>query len=291
MINNLPTSPSSCLDEACKLAAVLGDKFGIYPKVGVEIEFYLQSTEVDNDITADQILDFTKYFDKFGYKLLVEESENQFELVLDFSDKIEEFCQHIDSCKELLKKVAIEFQMEAVFPPSQSCYKTDAGIHFHLSLHNFEGKNIFAGEEVENGSMISKIAGSILDILQESIYYLCGDNELEYRRFMPSKTSPSTVSWGKNNRTVALRVPTSAIENKRLEFRVPSAAVSHKKVIFWLLFAVARAMHKMTKVFPIIYGDANDAQYAQESLPTSLKEAKEYDNFRKVYANTMKYFT
>ena len=50
-----------------------------------------------------------------------------------------------------------------------------------------------------------------------------------------------------NNRTVALRVPTSAIENKRLEFRVPSAAVSHKKVIFWLLFAVARAMHKKTK--------------------------------------------
>jgi glutamine synthetase len=85
-------------------------------------------------------------------------------------------------------------------------------------------------------------------------------------------------------------VPTSAIENKRLELRVPSAAVAHEKVIFWLLFAVVRAMYKKTASFPIIYGDAYDAQYAQESLPISLKEAKEYDNFKKVYEDTMKYF-
>ena len=284
-------SKGGCLNLVFKLTEILYNKFYIYPRIGVEIEFYLQSMQVVDNIKKYQIANFTNRLFQLGYQIIPEDRYNQFELILKPSSKTLDLCEHINFCKSLLQETALELNMDVIFPPTNSCPKTDAGTHYHLSLHDCKGNNLFAVEKVVNGSFISKIAGSMLDILQGSMYYLCGNNDIEYRRFLPSKTSPSSVSWGKNNRTVAVRVPTSAKENRRLEFRVPSAAVNHEKVIFWLLFTVLRAMHEKTREFAIIYGDAFDKQYKQEALPTCLSEAKENDNFEKIFMEIIKYYS
>ena len=82
-------------------------------------------------------------------------------------------------------------------------------------------------------------------------------------------TEPSTVSWGGNNRTVALRViaPETSKSQTRIEHRVASAAANIYCVVNAILESALEGIKR--EQYPKIkrvYGNAFDAQYEHSEI-------------------------
>jgi glutamine synthetase len=101
-------------------------------------------------------------------------------------------------------------------------------------------------------------------------------------------------TWGFDNRTVAIRIPTSSADTKRLEHRVSGADANPYLVVAALLSGIHHGITKKIKPPKISTGDASVNN--PPSLPLSLVESlntftkstfiKEYfgEDFRKHYS-------
>jgi glutamine synthetase len=90
-------------------------------------------------------------------------------------------------------------------------------------------------------------------------------------RFTPGSMAPTTISWGANNRTVAIRLPDSAHDNKRIEHRVASADADPGQVIAAILAGVHYGLKNRCDPGKQIHGDASLEQYG---LPKLLELAQ-----------------
>ena len=92
-----------------------------------------------------------------------------------------------------------------------------------------------------------------------------------YRRFRPETYVPLHPSWGINNRGVALRVPVSSPENRRVEHRVAGADVNPYLLAAVVLAGIHHGLTGKLDPGPPVRGNA----YAREDvgLPTNWPSA------------------
>ena len=214
--------------EINKLINILDRKLSMTPKLGVEIEFYLRDKN-NEFITTETISKFKAELERVGTILEEEKGFNQFETQIAYTSDIQQLLNEIHATKSRLILVAEKLNLKVLFNPKP--FKDDYGssMHFHLSLHNKKGHNIFSEGTISSNKLLNNVISGILLILNQSLYFLCGDNAEEYDRFTPNFMTPVNISWGGNNRTTAIRIPESHIHNRRIEFRVPSALCNPQK--------------------------------------------------------------
>jgi glutamine synthetase len=94
---------------------------------------------------------------------------------------------------------------------------------------------------------------------------LCAPNANSYRRLRPLSYAPTAPTWGHNNRTVALRIPTGAPAARRVEHRVAGADANPYLVLAAVLAGIHHGLSKELEPDAPITGNA----YAQvaPSLP------------------------
>src|SRR5690242_6803564 len=95
--------------------------------------------------------------------------------------------------------------------------------HIHLSLRGLDGETVFADEEREHGhsALFDHFLAGIL-ATQRELTYFYAPNINSYKRFASASFAPTTVAWGRDNRTCAVRVVGHG-EALRLELRLPGA--------------------------------------------------------------------
>jgi glutamine synthetase len=97
--------------------------------------------------------------------------------------------------------------------------------HVHQSLWNAGGtKNLFFDEKTDNNmskTMESYLAGQLYCLPYILPFYAPTVNS--YKRFVPGSWAPTSVSWGIENRTTALRVINNSKGAMRIENRVPGS--------------------------------------------------------------------
>ena len=93
-----------------------------------------------------------------------------------------------------------------------------SGLHVHVSLVDRDGANLFAGDERALGHAIAGLQATMAEAM-----LLFAPNANSFRRLRPLSYAPTAPTWGHNNRTVALRVPTGASSARRIEHRVAGA--------------------------------------------------------------------
>ena len=125
--------------------------------------------------------------------------------------------------------------------------------------------------------MLKAIAG-LEASLQKSISTFA-PNEEDYKRFKPSFDAPTTISWGGNNRTVALRIPASSwiLEPTRhIEHRVPAATANPYMSIIAVLAGIHYGLTSKINEpkTPKIYGDASMDMYHLNPISPSLGRSK-----------------
>ncbi|MEE9335776.1 MAG: type III glutamate--ammonia ligase [Granulosicoccaceae bacterium] len=232
-----------------RLMAEAGEQ-GLLPKSGVEPEFHLISADGSTISDArdtqekpcydqsavmrryDVISEICTTMIELGwgpYQNDHEDANGQFEINWDFNDALTTADQHC-FFKFMVKSIAEKHDLRATFMPKPFINLTGNGCHVHLSVWDLKGKkNLFHDKKDEVG--LSAMAYHFLGGLMkhgEGITAITNPTVNSYKRINAPPTlsgatwSPSSITYGGNNRTHMVRVP----DEGRIEFRLADGAAN-----------------------------------------------------------------
>jgi glutamine synthetase len=247
-------------------------ELGICLCVGAEVEFYL-SKHANNDL--EQLLnDITDNLQANGIsdsEIEFEKGINQFEVKLIPSYDPLTLAANIVNARKIIQEKAVFYREQAYFDAKPFPTEPGSGLHIHLSLFDLAQHNIFDKVQNEESLYLLYTIGGICAALQESMIFFAPTPSC-YDRLAGKFDAPNTLSWGGNNRTVAIRIPD--VKERRIEHRVASAASNPYLVIASILIAANFGLKHYIMPPPKIYGRAYDAQYNLENLAKDLQQAE-----------------
>ncbi|MBT8767785.1 glutamine synthetase family protein [Metapseudomonas boanensis] len=276
------------------------DELGLTICAAFELEFYLidqenlngrpqpprspisgkrpQSTQVylidDLDEYADCLQDILEAAKVQGIPadaIVKESAPAQFEVNLHHVTDAIKACDYAVLLKRLIKNIAYDHEMDTTFMAKPYPGQAGNGLHVHISLIDKKtGKNIFTADDPEQNAALRHAVGGVLETMAASMAFLC-PNVNSYRRFGAQFYVPNAPSWGLDNRTVALRVPTGSPDSVRLEHRVAGADANP----YLMMSAILAGIHHglTNKIEPGAPIEGNSYEQLEQSLPNNLRDA------------------
>jgi len=144
--------------------------------------------------------------------------------------------------------------------------------HVHLSFQDGGGDPVMTGAGPHGLSPVGGhlIAGLLAGLRELTL--LLAPNVNSYKRFVPGSFAPTTVAWGPDNRTCALRLVGSG-PSLRVECRVPGGDVNpYLAVAALVAAALDGAEHELPLPAPVT-GNAYTAGPDVPRVPATLDEA------------------
>ena len=164
---------------------------------------------------------------------------------------------------------ARKHKLQATFMAKPFIEYAGNGMHVHASMLDGQGRNVFAGETGEK-NLGGAIAELIRTMPQGLLLFINTWNG--FRRIQPGSYAPTRAVWAENNRSVALRIPASTEENRRVEHRIAGADANPYIVLCAILQAMLDGLDKMAPPPPPISGNAYENTAAAQ-LPDDMDEA------------------
>ena len=164
------------------------------------------------------------------------------------------------------KEIAIQEGMSITFMAKYD-EREGNSCHVHLSLRDGADAPVFADSPATFDSFLSGVLGSLREL---TLFHAPHVNS--YKRFAEGSFAPTTVAWGHDNRTCAVRVLGDGMA-RRLELRSPGADVNPYLTIAALIAAGLDGIDRELPATPPLEGNAYTAD--AERLPGSLREAQE----------------
>ena len=236
-----------------------------------------QSTQVylidDLDEYADCLQDMLEAAKEQGLPadaIVKESAPAQFEVNLHHVADPLKACDYAILLKRLIKNVAYDHEMDTTFMAKPYPGQAGNGLHVHISILDKQGNNIFASEDPQTNEALRHAIGGVLDTLPQQMAFLC-PNVNSYRRFGAQFYVPNSPTWGIDNRTVAVRVPTGSADAVRIEHRVAGADANP----YLLMASVLAGIHHglTNKIDPGAPVEGNSYEQNEQSLPTNLRDA------------------
>lgn len=250
----------------------------LIPKIGCELEFFLFEEKSQKPASQEVVNDFIFELQKF-YVTEKERGISQIEIKTNFTSDLISLCEELEDCKNHVTKLAENKNLEASFlaqPFSDDC---GSALQFNISLHDEKDSNLFSSDKnlLKNhaSSLLTSTNGMMIFLAPNSEDYQRFSFELNRQLFKNGKfPAPVNLSFGADNRTCAIRIPTLSKEkpNKRLEYRLAAVGADP-----WLcISAILLAMTQNKKPhFEQIFGNAFDVQYQLKNFCKNLQEAEE----------------
>jgi len=142
--------------------------------------------------------------------------------------------------------------------------------HIHLSLRDVDGRPVFAGERDGGLSLtFERFLAGILHGLRE-LTPLFAPNINSYKRYQPGSFAPTSMAWGWDNRTCAVRVIGKG-PSLRLENRVPGGDVNPYLAVAAMVAAGLYGIEHELEPVPPFGGNAYSAGF--EQVPATLHDA------------------
>jgi len=184
---------------------------------------------------------------------LKECAPGQFEINLIHGDDVLKACDSAVLLKRLIKGVAIRHGFEATFMAKPYGGQAGNGMHVHMSLLNEGGNNVFAAadEDPLGTDTLRHAIGGLMAMMPASMA-LFAPNVNSFRRFQPGLYVPMTPTWGYDNRSVALRIPSGPNVARRVEHRVAGADANPYLLLATLLASVTHGIaHRLPAGEPV----------------------------------------
>lgn len=271
------------------LAAIL-DRYtsqGWTPVVATELKFYLfdnatpltppvspdnQQRRTGADILDLQVLDgfdgfFTEVYaacvemDIPAVAATSEAGPGQFEINLMHQADALKAADDVWLFKMLVKGLARKHRMVASFmaKPYPKC--SGNGLHMHFSVLDQQGVNIFAKGNEGSDALKHAIAGCLSAMHDSTLIFTPYANS--YARFAPEAHAPTSICWGYENRTAALRIPGGAPAARRVEHRVAGGDINPYLMFTSILGAALVALEDKTLPPAPITGNAEQQDQPQ----------------------------
>lgn len=223
---------------------------GLYMKHGVECEYFLitpDGTEISDaadtqekpcyDISAlmrryDVIKEICDAMLSLGwgpYQNDHEDANGQFEMNWDYDHALQTADKQ-SFFKYMVKSIAENHGLRATFMPKPFSHLTGNGCHMHISVWDKSGKkNLFHDKKGELGisAMGYNFLGGMLNHAQ-ALCAITNPTVNSYKRINAPRTtsgatwSPSSITYGGNNRTHMIRIP----DDDRFELRLADGAAN-----------------------------------------------------------------
>lgn len=222
---------------------------GLHPAGAFELEFFLLDNNLDDEgyarpaaavldgrrstktevYSVDHLhgmeplfSDIYRAAERMGIKaetVISEYAPGQYELTLHYRTDVMQAADDLVRLKRIVRLQARRHGVTACFMAKPVERYAGSGMHFHVSLADTTGTNIFA-EAVEGQwtDTIRHAIGGLRATMGESMLVFA-PHANSWRRFAAQSYAPVSPSWGVNNRSVALRIPAGDIRARRIEHR------------------------------------------------------------------------
>ncbi|AYN93460.1 MULTISPECIES: glutamine synthetase family protein [Pseudomonas] len=202
--------------------------------------------------------------------VVAESAPAQFEVNLNHVADPIKACDYAVLLKRLIKNIAYDHEMDTTFMAKPYPGQAGNGLHVHISLLDKNGNNIFTSEDPEQNAALRHAVGGVLETLPASMAFLC-PNVNSYRRFGSQFYVPNAPSWGLDNRTTALRIPTGTPDAVRIEHRVAGADANPYLLLAGVLAGIHHGLTNHVEPPPVTEG--NSYEQHEQSLPNNLRDA------------------
>ena len=179
--------------------------------------------------------------------VISEYAPGQYELTLNFQNSLLKAADDIIRLKRIIRAQARAHGITACFMAKPMENVTGSGMHFHISLYDKKGKNLFAENKNQkfNSNLLHSIGG-LTKTMGESML-IFAPNSNSWKRLVLGSYAPTTPNWGLDNRSVAFRIPSSNSLNRRIEHRVSGVDANPYLVALTVLSAIRLGMKKKIK--------------------------------------------
>jgi glutamine synthetase len=136
--------------------------------------------------------------------------------------------------------------------------------HIHASLWQ-DGENAFAGES----DLFKRFLAGWIATAREFAIFLA-PNVNSYKRYVAGSWAPTTLAWGRDNRTCGFRIVGRG-RSQRIETRIPGADVNPYLAFAALIAAGLHGIQNELELPPALEGNAYESD--AERFPATLREA------------------
>jgi glutamine synthetase len=283
-----PVEPSP--RQVLRAQVARAEQLGFSPMVGSELEFFLfrESYAEAHEKhyrhltpSVPYILDYhvlaTSYDEPLireirngmkGAGLVVENSKGeagpgQHEINFRFADAVRTGDDHV-VYKNGAKEIAYQHGCSITFMAKPYHTEVGSSCHIHSSLWRGE-ESAFAGE---SATFRHYLAGQVACARELSIFFAPTINS--YKRFMAASWAPTTLAWGRDNRTCGFRVVGHG-PALRIETRIPGADVNPYLAFAALIAAGLYGIAHELEPPPEVEGNAYESDV--ERFPSTMVEA------------------
>ena len=239
-------------------------KLPFRPLIGAEIEFYVTT------VNGEPEMGFLAIEGSHNDSLIAETGLGQYEYRVGPSTP-NAVAEAIIAFKARLSSLTTH---NINFSAKPFAEQPGSGLHLHCSLLDENGTNAFAVPGIiEENRLLQQALAGLLHTMPGVMHYYC-PSEACYLRFnSPDIHTPTTLTWGGNNRSTALRIPEDLIQNRRIELRIASPMADPYAAIASLLYGIEQGILQELTPPARIYGVAKPNSQIP-SLATSLEQAK-----------------
>ena len=164
--------------------------------------------------------------------------------------------------KHIVKGFARNHGYAASFMAKPDGIAAGSGMHLHFSLLDKEGINVFDNASDEGSDLLRCAVAGVLAAMQESTL-IFAPHYNSYRRLRPDTHAPTSVCWGYENRTAAVRIPGGSHAARRIEHRVAGADANPYLVMAAVLGAALFGIENKLSPATPINGNAYEADVPQ----------------------------
>jgi glutamine synthetase len=216
------------------------------------------------------------------YQIDHEDANGQFEINYTYGNALES-ADRFTFVRMGAGEIAHDLGMVCSFMPKPFSNRAGNGMHFHLSIADENGTNLFNDDSDVNGMGLSKMAYHFIAGLLHHAKALCAFSAPtvnSYKRLVVSGSAsgatwaPSLIAYGDNNRSALVRIPYG-----RLEFRLPDASCNpylvHAAIIAAGLDGIERELDPGEPKNINLYALSEEERKEQgiDILPQNLNEA------------------
>ncbi|HET6995432.1 MAG TPA: glutamine synthetase family protein [Chitinophagaceae bacterium] len=221
--------------------------------------------------------DLFELLNKFGVPiegLHTETGPGTYEAAIVYTDILEAADRAV-LFKTAVKEIAYRHGILATFMAKINENLPGCGGHIHQSLWDKPGKkNLFYNERDKmkmSELMKSYVAGQLYCL--PYILPLFAPTVNSYKRLVEGAWAPTTLTWGVDNRTVALRILSGSSRSSRLETRVPGSDVNPYLAMAGCLAAGIYGIKNKLKLKQAATVGNGYRDYSNGVLPATLIEA------------------
>ncbi len=180
-------------------------------------------------------------------------------------------CDNHSIYKTGAKEIAAQDGMSITFMAKPN-EREGNSCHIHLSLRGTDGTPVLAGDGPHGMSRLGEhfLAGQLAALRELTLCYAPNINS--YKRYVPGSFAPTSVRWGVDNRTCALRLVGHG-HSLRAENRAPGGDVNPYLAVAAMIAAGLHGIDNELPLEPAFTGNAYEGDNPR--VPHTLRDALE----------------